>query len=115
MSMREWLIVRAGRFRLAVAAEYVSGLRRATVAESLPSLAALLGESSARDEDCALVIRHRAGESAVGVRGADLRAELEHVPLPAMLGGLAHPSITGLVRDQSDAVPVVDPALLIDL
>lgn len=115
MFMHEWLIVQAGSYRLAVAAEHVSGVRRAALDERLPSLAALLRESSSGVEDCALVIRHSAGESAIGVRGADLRAELEEIPLPAMLGNLAHPSITGLVLDQSDVVPVLDPARLIDL
>ncbi len=115
MRMREWLIVRSGGYWLAVATEHVGGLRRVLAGESLPALAALLGESSGGDEDRALLLRRPAGALPVGVGGAELRADLQLLPLPPLVQGLTHPAITGLVLDQCDAVPAVDPAQLPDL
>jgi hypothetical protein len=102
------IVVAAGGQRYAVAQQAVRGLQRVEAGDTVVGLADLLGDTTAEDEQFALVIS--AAEQTVGlrVRHADLRGNLPRFPLPAWLAAQAHPAVCGCILDDTELMPLVD-------
>ena len=102
------MVVAAGGQRYAVAQQAVHGLQRLEVGAAVVGLADLLGNTTAADEQLALVISVSEQTVALRVRHADLRGNLPRFPLPAWLAPQAHPAVRGFILDDTELMPLVD-------